>query len=102
MMYSECPKPLNTTKFPKTDQAFCFCKFGFFCIYMPSFMKIKFSGNGKFTLSFVGVAKSCPSREFKTLEIYMSCNAFCENKILAKISEFTEFSFSWNLSPAKC
>ena len=45
-------------------------------------MKIKLSGNGKITLSFTEIGKSCPlSRIFNLVN--MSLNAFRENKILA-------------------
>ena len=56
---------------------------------MRSFVKIKSSRNGKITLSFVNMTKSCPSREFIMLQICLNFNAICENKILPKISEFT-------------
>ena len=46
------------------------------------FVKIKSSQNAKITLSFTDIGKSCPYREFLTWQI-------CENKILAKIFEFT-------------
>ena len=55
--------------------------------HMRSFVKIKSSRNGEITLSFTDEGKLCQSREclrrkyvFKTIH---------ENKILAKISEFT-------------
>ena len=50
-------------------------------------MKKKSLQNGKITLSFVNMAKSCPSHGFFMLQICL--NAIRENKILAKISEFT-------------
>ena len=54
---------------------------------MRSFVIMKSSINGEITLSFTGKGKSCPSREFLTLQY--SFNAVCENKTLAKISGFT-------------
>ena len=54
---------------------------------MRSFMKIKSSRNGVITLSFTDEGKTCHSREFYVAD--MSFNAVRENKILAKISEFT-------------
>ena len=44
--------------------------------------------NSQITLSFVDIAKSCPSREFLTPQICF-LRLFSENKILAKISEGT-------------
>ena len=58
---------------------------------MRSFMKIKSSRNGELTLSFTDICKSCLSRDF--LRRNMSFNAIRENKILAKICEFTEMDF---------
>ena len=55
---------------------------------MRSFMKIKHSRNGKITLSFTDIRKSCPSREFLTSQICLF-SAIRQNKILSKISEFT-------------
>ena len=55
---------------------------------MWSFPKIKPSQNGKNTLSFTNVDKSCQSREFFNVA-HKSFNAICENKILTKISKFT-------------
>ena len=52
-------------------------------------MKIKPSQNGKISLSFIDIGKPCLSREFFTS--LMSFNAIRENKILAKISEFTVY-----------
>ena len=54
---------------------------------MLSFVEIKPSRNGNITLSFTDVGKSCPSREFFTSQICL--NTIRENKMLAKISEFT-------------
>ena len=51
--------------------------------------EIKPSGNGEITLSFTDVGKSCPNHEFVTLQICF--NPIRENKILAKISEFTVY-----------
>ena len=69
---------------------------------MQSFVKIKPSRNGKITLSFIDIGKSCLSREFFTS--LMSFNAIRKNKILAKISESTVVSsltlpFVTNLEP---
>ena len=50
-------------------------------------MKKKKSRNGKITLSFIDIGKSCLSREFFTSLICL--NAISENKILMKISEST-------------
>ena len=55
---------------------------------MRSFAKIKASCNGENSLSFTDVVKSCQSRDFFYVA-NMSFNAIRENKILAKISEFT-------------
>ena len=55
-----------------------------------SFVKIKPSRNGYITLSFTDVGKACLSREFLTPQICL--NTIRENKILAKISEFTVLS----------
>ena len=52
---------------------------------MRSLVKIKPSGNGKTTLSFIDIGKSCLSLELFTFS-NMSFNAIRENKILAKIS----------------
>ena len=54
---------------------------------MRSFAKKKASGNCENFLSFTDVAKSCRSRDFFVAN--MSFNAIRENKILAKITEFT-------------
>ena len=54
---------------------------------MLSFEKIKALQNGDITLLFTQVCKSCPNQIFKVVNI--SLNAFRENKVLAKISEFT-------------
>ena len=51
-------------------------------------MKIIPSRNSKITLSFTDVSISWSSRDFFDMA-NMSFNAICENKILAKISEFT-------------
>ena len=50
-------------------------------------MKVKSSRNGKFTLTFTDISKSCPSGIFFYIA-NMSFNAIHENKILTKISEF--------------
>ena len=55
---------------------------------MRSFVKIKPSRNGKLTLSFINIGKSCLSCDFFHIT-NMSFNAIRENKILAKISEST-------------
>ena len=54
---------------------------------MRSFVKIRPSRNREITLSFTYIGKSCLSCEFNVSN--MSFKAFRENKILAKISEFT-------------
>ena len=56
---------------------------------MQSFVKIKSSQNGKITLSFTYESKLCHSCGFYVAN--MSFNAIRENKILAKISDFTVF-----------
>ena len=58
---------------------------------LQSFMKIKPSQNSEVTLSFNKVGISCPSCEFFNVA-NMSFIAIRENKILAKISEFTVFN----------
>ena len=52
------------------------------------FCEIKPSRNEEMTLSFTDVGKSCPSLEFFNVG-NISFNVIHENKILAKISEFT-------------
>ena len=54
---------------------------------MQSFVKIKPSQISDITLSFTDIGKSCPVRDFLRRKCVF--NAFRENKILAKISEFT-------------
>ena len=54
---------------------------------MQSFAKVESSRNGIITLSFTELGKSCLGREFRTSPICF--NTIRENKILAKISEFT-------------
>ena len=56
--------------------------------HMRSFVKVKPSRNSKKTLAFTDVGKPCPSREILMAQ-KKSANAIHENKILAKISEFT-------------
>ena len=56
-------------------------------------MKIKPSRFGDITLSFTGIGKSCPVRNFYVANV--SFNAIRENKILAKISEFTIYEVGW-------
>ena len=56
---------------------------------MRSFVKIRPLRNGEVTLSFTYVGKSCLSCEFLKSQICL-LRLFRENKILAKISEFTE------------
>ena len=51
---------------------------------MRSFMKIKSSRNGEIILSFTDMGKSCPSPEFKTLQI-------CLLKPFAKIKLSRKF-----------
>ena len=54
---------------------------------MLSFVKIKSSRFGETTLSFTYIGKSRPCREFQRRN--MCLNDTRENKIIAKISEFT-------------
>ena len=54
-------------------------------------MKIKPSRIGDITLSFTDIGKSCPFRDFYVANV--SFNATRENKILAKISEFSVSMF---------
>ena len=54
---------------------------------MRSFVKINYLHNSEITLSFTDEGKSCHSR--KVYVANMSFYAICENKILAKIFEFT-------------
>ena len=56
---------------------------------MRSFAETKSSRIGEITLSFTDIGKSRPSRVFKVAN--MCFNAIHENKVLAKISEFTVF-----------
>ena len=58
---------------------------------MRSFVKIKSPRNGEITLSFTDIGKSCKSRDFSVAN--MSFNAYRENKIIAKNSGFTVFSY---------
>ena len=65
---------------------------------MRSFVKIKPSRIGDITLSFTDISKSCIVRDFFYVAS-VSFNAIRENKILAKISEFTvlmEYSFRFD------
>ena len=55
---------------------------------MQSFMKIKSSQNGKITLSFVNMTKSCPSHELFMSEICL-ITLLAKIKIFKKIFEFT-------------
>ena len=55
---------------------------------MQNIVKMKPSRNGKITLSFIDIGKSCLNREFFHIT-YVSFNAIRENKMLAKISEST-------------
>ena len=54
------------------------------------FRENKPSRNGKITLSFIDIDKSCPNRYFFHITC-VSFDAIRENKILAKISESTVF-----------
>ena len=63
---------------------------------MRSFVKIKSSRNGEITLSFTDIGKSYPSRDFLMSQICF--NAIRENKILAKISEFTVYHVTGEFS----
>ena len=56
---------------------------------MRSLVKIKSSKNGKITLSLTDIGESCPSHEFDVAN--MSFNAARENKIPAKMSDFTVY-----------
>ena len=56
---------------------------------MRSFVKIKLSRIGDITLPFTDIGKSCPVRDFYVANV--SFNIIRENKILAKISEFTVY-----------
>ena len=56
---------------------------------MRSFVKIKPPRIGDITLSFTDIGKSCRARDFYIANV--SFNAIRENKILAKISEFTVY-----------
>ena len=59
---------------------------------MRSFEKIKPLQNGENSFSFTDVSKSCRSRKSFTCQTFvanMSLNSILENKILAKIFEFT-------------
>ena len=61
---------------------------------MRSFMKIKPSQNGKITLSFIDIGKSCLSHELFTSLICLLM-LFREIKFLAKISESTVSFILW-------
>ena len=67
---------------------------------MRSFVKTKLSRNGKITLSFIEIGKSCLSCEFFTSLICLSMH-FAKIKILAKFFESTLYgcycsmSFGW-------
>ena len=52
---------------------------------MRSFVKIKPLGNGKISLSFIDIGKSCLNHKFLTS---LSFKTIRKNKILAKVSEF--------------
>ena len=54
---------------------------------MRSFVKIKPSQIDDITMSFTDIGKSCPVRDFYVANV--SFSAIRENKILAKICEFT-------------
>ena len=62
---------------------------------MRSLVKIKSLRNSETTLSFSDVGKSCSSPQFLTLQTCI-ITLFCENKILAEISEFTVRHFTCN------
>ena len=71
-----------------------YCKFGNSEIFVRTYFRVKIKPlrNGKITLWFIGIGKSCLNREFfvNFLHHYnVSFNAICENEILAKISEST-------------
>ena len=57
--------------------------------HVRSFAIIKPSRMDDITLSFTDIGKSCPVRDFFVANV--SFSAIRENKILAKISEFTVF-----------
>ena len=67
-------------------------------LHMRSFVKIKLSRNGKSTLSFTVICKSCASHEFLTWQICL-LTIFAKNKILAKISELTVPGNMWSSMP---
>ena len=56
---------------------------------MRSFVKIKPSQLGDIILSFTDIGKPSPVRDLYVANVYF--NAIHENKILAKISEFTVY-----------
>ena len=66
-----------------------YCKFGNFRDAYAKFVKIKPSRIDDIILSFTDIGKSCPFRDFYDANV--SFNAIRENKLLAKISEFTVF-----------
>ena len=55
--------------FADSDCGNIYCKFGDFREGFI-FVKMKSSNNGEITLSFTGIGKSCPSREFLTLQVF--------------------------------
>ena len=66
-----------------------YCKFGNFCegfifANMRNFAKVKYSQNGKITLSFTDIGKSCPSCKFKT-------SLICILTLFAKINSWENF-----------
>ena len=61
---------------------------GFILQNLLSFVKIKLSQNSEINLFFTDMGKSYPNSKFFDIA-NMSFNAIWENKILAKITEFT-------------
>ena len=77
-----------------SDKWIMYCKFGNFredfIFAKRSFVKIKPSRNGKITLSYIDIGKSCLNREFFT-SLMCLLMKFAKIKNLAKISESTVF-----------
>ena len=57
-------------------------------VLFPETSHIKSSQNGEIILSFTGIDKSCPSREFQTSQIYL-LTPFEKIKFSRKFSRFT-------------
>ena len=69
-------------------------------MYMRSFLKIIPSRNGNMTLPFTDGGNSCSSREIFCIA-NMSFNTIHENKVLAKISEFTVLTVIFSMIPGR-